>query len=649
VTTPAQRAAGLGLPLREPVVAWTAATAVFALYLATMARDLTFYDSPELALVAHQLGVGHPIGMPLHTLIGWGFARLGDPVFMLTLMSALFGALCVIPAWSLADRLVEARRPDAWLRAAAFVGIGASVVAWEPSTRVEVYTLAVFCALWGCARAAVAPGFAAGLALGLGFCAHAVIAVAHALGVAPRVVSRSVEGDDAPGGAGALGRFVAGGVVGLLPYAYLPLAAADPARFAWGAPRDAASMLAYVGGGDYRHNQGIELGDWLSHLGELALWGAENGVLPLIVVGAIGFFALGRARGQLGWLVVVAPALCVAFVAANVVFHPDVPDYRGYYLGPLWLAGAGLAAASQHAFRSGGRRARLAAGLALVPALALFASSGHLGGVRDHPSLARLLATSALEEAPSGAILVVAADHHVAPLLYLQEVEGARPDVTVVAMGLASSSWYWDHLAARHPDLEQFALTAPGDGRAARVRRLLAANPERRVLTESSELAFELGRMPCGVGALIWTARPGESGCRAPDPAPVTQAIAAAAPFRAESLEVAARVGEARGVALWRLGLGAPALDAMTSGLHASGVGPAPVEEVPPRAAPLSGALPAWTRPAALHDPARNVALAGLLLDAAGRRQPALAYVDAAIAMGLTDARIARTQILGRQ
>jgi len=87
----------------------------------------------------------------------------------------------------------------------------------------------------------------------------------------------------------------------------------------------------------------------------------------------------------------------------------------------------------------------------------------------------------------------------------------------------------------------------------------------------------------------------------------------------------------------------------MTSGLHASGVGPAPVEEVPPRAAPLSGALPAWTRPAALHDPARNVALAGLLLDAAGRRQPALAYVDAAIAMGLTDARIARTQILGRQ
>jgi hypothetical protein len=55
-----------------------AACAALGLYYAlSMSRDMGFYDSPELALVAVQGGVGHPIGQPLHTLLGhcwWGWA-----------------------------------------------------------------------------------------------------------------------------------------------------------------------------------------------------------------------------------------------------------------------------------------------------------------------------------------------------------------------------------------------------------------------------------------------------------------------------------------------------------------------------------------------------------------------------------------------
>ena len=50
----------LGLRIAHPDAAWLSAVGTFAIYLLTMAHDLTFYDSPELALVAHQLGVGHP-------------------------------------------------------------------------------------------------------------------------------------------------------------------------------------------------------------------------------------------------------------------------------------------------------------------------------------------------------------------------------------------------------------------------------------------------------------------------------------------------------------------------------------------------------------------------------------------------------------
>ncbi|MBX3268831.1 MAG: DUF2723 domain-containing protein [Sandaracinaceae bacterium] len=653
--------ARLGLRLEAPAGAWTTAAILFALYVATMARDLTFYDSPELALVAHQLGVGHPIGMPLHTLLGFAFARLAPtPHLGLSAMSALFGALCALPAWSLADRLAIA--PAKWPRALVFVGLGASLVAWEPSTRVEVYTLAVFAALWGLARTAGGrAGFAAGVAFGLAASSHAVIAIAHALAAVPRALSRA---DAAPPPAdaeaqaqqgpavgmlareaappprrGSLAGLVLGGLAGLAPYALLPIAAADPARFAWGAPRDAAALLAYLWGSDYRHNQGIGLAALGEHLGALAWWGLSQAVLPLALVGAAAFVALGHGRARLGWAVVIAGALTTLFVAANVVFHPDVPDYRGYLLGPLWLSGVGLAALAERLHARGGRFVAYGAALAALPLVALAPAGQHLLQVRDDPSLARALGEAALREAPEGAILVVEADHHVAPLLYLQEVESQRPDVVLIAMGLASSGWYWEHVAARHPGLADFALVGPG-GREARVRRFLAAQRPRRPLFESSALAIALGHVPCGVGALVWAAEPGAAAgaCGDPGPDATTRAIASAAPFRSESLEVAARVGEARGEALWRLGHGQPALDALLAGLPPSGVGP-PAVEIGARAAPLVGALPAWSRPAAIHDPARNVALAGLLADAAGRPDHAARLLERARALGLSDAR----------
>ena len=679
----------LGLPLRAPAHAWITAAALFVIYAATMARDLTFYDSPELALVADQLGVGHPVGMPLHTLLGHVFSRLtAQPHIGLTLMSALFGALCTLPAWSLADQVEPAAGRGATLRAITFVGVGASLVAWEPSTRVEVYSLAVFLSLFGCALSSHRPGFVAGLMFGLAACANVVISVAHALAVLPALLGSTrsvreepeaeetgteetgteetgteetgteetgteeeppaVEPSPARRGWRAVPMTVAGGLAGLSLYALLPIWASDPRRFAWGAPRDVDSMVQYLRGADYGHNQGISWFDWSDHVGQLLGWAAAHGVLPIAIVGGLSLVFLA-ARGRMRWILAIAGSLLIAFVASNVIFHPDVPDYRGYFLGPLWLTAGGIALLSENLFARGGRFRAYGAAIAALPALALLVSYGHLTRVRDQPSLARVLASAALEEAPENAIIVVSSDHLVAPLLYLQEVEGQRPDVVVLATGLSSSGWYWDHIYVRHPSLREFELTVPGDDRVRRMRRFLAAQYRRRVLFEHVRLAVQSGQAPCGVGTLVWS-RPANTRattCGDPGPDSLTAAIEAAAPFRAESLEVAARVGEARGEALWRLGFGASAFTALTAGLHRSGVGPGAVN-LPERAAPLGGALPDWRRPAALHDPARNVALAGLLLSAAGRGEHALRFINAAVDLGLTQAAVARTQLSGR-
>ncbi|MEZ4339309.1 MAG: hypothetical protein R3B82_22025 [Sandaracinaceae bacterium] len=466
-----------------------------------------------------------------------------------------------------------------------------------------------------------------------------MIAIAHALAILPQAVPG--------GGRGRVSRCSAAGW-SACAVRVSPSPRSRAVRHQ-GAPTDLDALGAVPPGADYRHNQGIDLGGLLDHLGALSSWGIQQGVLPLALVGGAAFFGLGHRRERIGWAFPIAGALTVAFVAANVVFHPDVPDYRGYFLGPLWLAGAGVVAIVERLLARGGRFRGYAAAVTLLPLAALAPSWQHLGQVRDDPSLARIAAEAALDEAPDGAVLLVESDHLVAPLLYLQEVEARRADVVVIALGLASSRWYWDHVYARHPDLAPFPLVAPGDDRASRLRRFFAAQPERRVLVESSALAFGVGRLPCGVGALIWTATGPEPGaCGDPGPERFTAAMRDAAPYRGESLEVAARIDEARGEALWRLGHGSAAFDAMVAGLAVSGVGPAPVA-LAERAPPLTGPLPTWSRPAALHDPARNLALAGLLLRATGHPNEAARFVDAARAMGLTQASVALGRAVGHR
>ena len=60
-----------GRTLRPPDSAWIASCFLALYYCASMSRDLSLYDSGELALAARTLGVGHPPGQPLHTLLGY--------------------------------------------------------------------------------------------------------------------------------------------------------------------------------------------------------------------------------------------------------------------------------------------------------------------------------------------------------------------------------------------------------------------------------------------------------------------------------------------------------------------------------------------------------------------------------------------------
>ena len=79
-------------------VALGLAVAAFALYVATLAPGLLPADSGEFQLVAATLGIAHPPGYPLYTLLGWLFTRLTptNPAWGLNLLSAIFATLTLV-------------------------------------------------------------------------------------------------------------------------------------------------------------------------------------------------------------------------------------------------------------------------------------------------------------------------------------------------------------------------------------------------------------------------------------------------------------------------------------------------------------------------------------------------------------------------
>ncbi|MCJ7666845.1 MAG: DUF2723 domain-containing protein, partial [Anaerolineae bacterium] len=125
----------------DPLIASGVGLAAFLLYLRTMALSVAciFCDSLEFQLVTYKLGIAHPTGYPLYTLLGklFTFLPLGDVAYRVNLMSAFFAALTVALHY-LTLRLALKFRVAALLGALVFA---VSPVFWSQAVIAEVYTL----------------------------------------------------------------------------------------------------------------------------------------------------------------------------------------------------------------------------------------------------------------------------------------------------------------------------------------------------------------------------------------------------------------------------------------------------------------------------------------------------------------------------
>ncbi len=587
------------------------------------------YDSPELALVAEQLGLGHPLGQPLHTLLGALATLLPglDPLIALNGLSALAGALTVIPATSFAEALLSpsAACPagDTRLVAPTIALLGVHPALWEPSTRIEVYPLAVFFALWGAARFVHAilereqtagPYLATGLALGLSASANVVCALGVALAMTPRLLIAAFR-REVP--RTSVGWATLGGLLGLLTYAYVFLVAGRQDVLVWGAPTTAASIQHYFTGADFSYKAVTTWSEWWTHIGALLEWSLRNGLLAIWLAGFAGFALYARKRGLGRFFFNATVVFFLAFIARNGVFATDVLDYAGYLSIPTWVGAAGAALFVAYL---GGRNAWTAAGaMSAILVLVMVAPPAPHMRTRYLDSFTEDIARDALQAAPLDAIVIVNHDHWIAPMLYLQERRRVRPDLVLLPYGLAASEWYWDFLYRRHPELRLIELRAPG-GRDARVRRFLAANPTRPVQIERVALAARLGLPTCPSEWLLDV----RDRCRPSfrEPALARASASALAELGAGSPGtegLIALVTLHRGHDLYAQGLPRAAVATLLAGVPAlEGLEDIDMSKVPTRIAPSIQPPPAYEPHSALGNAAENLHYASVIARATG-------------------------------
>src|SRR5215213_916349 len=164
---------------RDTVICLALALSALVLYTVTLLPGIGSGDTAEFQRVAPTLGVAHPTGYPLYTMLGWLWSQLplgGTPAWRMNLFSATTAALAVGALFLVARALGQARV----IAAAAALALAVSSTFWSQATIAEVYSLAaliqalLILALlrW---RQGHWPLWVAGLLLGFGLAHHRTI------------------------------------------------------------------------------------------------------------------------------------------------------------------------------------------------------------------------------------------------------------------------------------------------------------------------------------------------------------------------------------------------------------------------------------------------------------------------------------------
>jgi hypothetical protein len=463
------------------------------LFFLTAARDIVVGDTPELITAAVSLGVAHPPGYPLFTMLGHLFSLLpfGSIPFRVNLLAVACGALTVGVVYLTALYLTRSRLAGAV--AALVLAVNPIFWAWSvvgevfPLNNLIAALLIFFLVLWHDRPERtgflVASSFLTGLALTNH---HTIVLLAPAICFAlwqRRAVIL------------ARPQIIAWCLVvlflGLLPYLYVPWASAHHPGYNWGnvsSVRDLIDLIIRKSYGGRRLVSTPGYGGGSPFVRIIAL-GVSFGPVAAVLI-ALGALQAYRSRRWYFWFTLIAFVFTGPFfvwisnlnlaTAPSALFvlqrffllsHVVLAPLLGF--GLLFIAG--VIASFVPALRN--------AALPMVGILGLIAvgvtvKTRYRQIDQSHNSVARSFGEEVFATAEPDSILLGTGDGLVFPLIYLQTIESVGQHVTLIALPLLSADWYVRQSRERHPD---FIIPFDRyDPRSNNLKMLVEANSNRK-------------------------------------------------------------------------------------------------------------------------------------------------------------------------
>lgn len=469
------------------------AIAVFAVYVTTLAPAVQPEDSGEIAASLHTLGIVHPSGYPLFTLLGAAFSHLplgGTVIWRLNLLVALLCAVAVFLFYRLFLFLLvaypaEASKPsfrrekgpgkktgkpslpadsltnpflNQLAAATAALLLAFSRTFWSEALSLEVYafhlvflagvTLVFLRSLdlrsRGSSEAAHRAWILFAFLLGLSFANHMMTVL-----LAPAFLYLYFSFHGAGRGSWAkIGKAVLPFLAGLSLYLYLPLRAAQKPLMNWGDPSSPGNFWRHLTTEQYRYKMFSSADVAFRKLsGFLSEFPQQFAYIGLALA-AVGLWTLFRRNRR---MLVFSTLVFLACVLYAVNYDFDDPNFylNAYAATAIWLV-YGLRTVLE------GARARNRPAFAgiLCGALVLFSAGLNYGAVDQSDDYAvEDYVKNTLDGLAPNAVLFTSQSRTLSlPAEYYQWVEKRRPDVVLLDYQLMTSSfWYYESVERRHP------------------------------------------------------------------------------------------------------------------------------------------------------------------------------------------------------
>ncbi len=453
----------------------------FIIYLFTAAQSLMFTDNGELAAVCVSLGVAHPTGYPLFTLLGHLWSLLPIPFSMiakLNLFAAFVTALSVSVFFYIMILVFEIITKNekssaekkknvkgkltiqtqemftVTLASASALIYAFALTIWQQATFLEIYSLQLLMfnlIIWTAIKAWQTDNetmkyyLLLAFLTGLGFSNHMTTVL-----LVPALLFlffyRQNSGFDFTKDRIRFALIlIIPFVLGLSLYLYLPLRSATMPEFNWGwVSRSFDKFWYHVSGKQYRvwmfsdpATPGINAEKFFNVFLQQFGW---IGVIPLLV----GFISFYKKSKALFWFVLLFVFTCIIY-SFNYGIH-DIETYFSLtFIGLIIFVGIGLYSLFH-------KYSKFVAIAFIIPLISLLGNYSENDKSMNFlvPEYTRIM-TDNLE---SNAIIISSQwDYYCSAFWYLQRIENYRSDVVLVEKELLRRTWYLEQFRRWYPDV----------------------------------------------------------------------------------------------------------------------------------------------------------------------------------------------------